>query len=1064
MAVIQGPGWYARSTATQATGTTSLSITTPSGVVDNDILICGIAHKGSDWAVMPAGWTVVDRVLQGSTRTEMHWKRASSEGASYSITGLATVAAGAIRAYGGGLLSGSVVNVSASATAAAGTSAVAASLAVTQTRALLVGIVGSGTNEPISRLTNYTTIVGDAPPDANVWSYSIRANPRTSGISCALCDTQKACAGASGLAKAELLFGNLSGENGLIVAALIPDDTTAPSVTRYYLAFKGTGTRIEGIPHGGWDATFGGPSNDSAIISPYRLSRTKSDAGRLGQTRMVSNVPESDTLVYYGISPPLEAQTIAGDVNVGCLVQQAFEDRTLGPISVDAFYKLHVYISAGQTTTVRHTLVDAYVDSAAFAFGSLTGTTFSAPHTMDSGDAEAGDCLVVELGVHVGTFATPTPLRPPQDYARVDLCLGAQNFSGFSLADSRSCFGPAFVDVVGGETRGATVDLCGWIEFDSAITEQEPATNTAPNQTAGTATAIAALPFHSAGVSTVGLTTAEVPLWWTWEADFTGTAIVHVLGTNYPVQIRVSTAPTSGTVSPERSVSETMSGPMCVSMAVVAVESGTTYYIRVREVSTSVAPSAGGLLLVSVIQSAAPAADDLFLPVAGVGILRYRENELIDVLPNALVWSGIAIDYTRRPLDVLGGGVNEADRLYVGIYPAGPVEILDMETGDEIDYISSPVPTASTSNWEDGDLWAQGQLALTPEGMLAVAWWGNGFTRVASTQGATTLTGSFLIAPATTNSAQLALIDAAHADNQPDAPFAAATRYSLAQPTAGAGYVALSADAQTVTYTSGGIYLATGAHVVKQFDLAGNAQLPDLVTLPTSGVDQPDVKGLCALPDGGWLVCNGGNIKRITSAGAVLQTYTPSSAALGSTLVDVRLTPDATAFWALDLATQSLFKFALVSGAQTYGFRTYSGRGNVTQMAIYGASTPTPTPPEPTYSIRRVSRVRCRRAPHLSDEQRLFFYHAIQIDLQAGIGLPTGQGSDPLVMLRYSDDGGHTWSQVITVSAGRQGQYKARAIFRRLGRSRDRVFEVRVSDPVTWALLDAILEGERGTN
>ena len=45
--------------------------------------------------------------------------------------------------------------------------------------------------------------------------------------------------------------------------------------------------------------------------------------------------------------------------------------------------------------------------------------------------------------------------------------------------------------------------------------------------------------------------------------------------------------------------------------------------------------------------------------------------------------------------------------------------------------------------------------------------------------------------------------------------------------------------------------------------------------------------------------------------------------------------------------------------------------------------------------------------------------HSLQIDMQTGVGLNTGQGSDPQVMLRWSDDGGHTWSNEHWMSIGK---------------------------------------------
>ena len=86
--------------------------------------------------------------------------------------------------------------------------------------------------------------------------------------------------------------------------------------------------------------------------------------------------------------------------------------------------------------------------------------------------------------------------------------------------------------------------------------------------------------------------------------------------------------------------------------------------------------------------------------------------------------------------------------------------------------------------------------------------------------------------------------------------------------------------------------------------------------------------------------------------------------------------------------------------------------------------------------------------------------HSLQLDIQAGVGLNDGQGSDPEVMLRWSDDGGHTWSNEHWVKIGKIGQYGRRAIWRRLGMTekiRDRVYEVSMTDPVKTIILGAEL-------
>ena len=107
---------------------------------------------------------------------------------------------------------------------------------------------------------------------------------------------------------------------------------------------------------------------------------------------------------------------------------------------------------------------------------------------------------------------------------------------------------------------------------------------------------------------------------------------------------------------------------------------------------------------------------------------------------------------------------------------------------------------------------------------------------------------------------------------------------------------------------------------------------------------------------------------------------------------------------------------------------------------------------------------RIRRAPHIvSDLQRQYF-HELQIQFQPGVGLSSGQGEDPQAMLRWSNDGGSTWSNEYWTSIGKQGKYQNRAIWRRLGWSRDKIFEVSISDPVKAVIVSANLKAEAGEN
>jgi hypothetical protein len=107
---------------------------------------------------------------------------------------------------------------------------------------------------------------------------------------------------------------------------------------------------------------------------------------------------------------------------------------------------------------------------------------------------------------------------------------------------------------------------------------------------------------------------------------------------------------------------------------------------------------------------------------------------------------------------------------------------------------------------------------------------------------------------------------------------------------------------------------------------------------------------------------------------------------------------------------------------------------------------------------------RLRRAPHLTTDLQRQFFDELQIQFQPGVGIPTGQGSDPQVMLRWSNDGGSTWSNEHWVSIGKIGAYQNRAMWRRLGWSRDRIFEVALTDPINPTIISANLKASAGDN
>jgi hypothetical protein len=97
-----------------------------------------------------------------------------------------------------------------------------------------------------------------------------------------------------------------------------------------------------------------------------------------------------------------------------------------------------------------------------------------------------------------------------------------------------------------------------------------------------------------------------------------------------------------------------------------------------------------------------------------------------------------------------------------------------------------------------------------------------------------------------------------------------------------------------------------------------------------------------------------------------------------------------------------------------------------------------------------------RRSPHYWAERKRLVVHQLEVEFEEGV---VGAESDaPIVQLRISRDGGHTWGNWITATLGMTGERFTRAIWRRLGQMRDAVFEVQGSTNVKVAMIGASAE------
>jgi hypothetical protein len=113
--------------------------------------------------------------------------------------------------------------------------------------------------------------------------------------------------------------------------------------------------------------------------------------------------------------------------------------------------------------------------------------------------------------------------------------------------------------------------------------------------------------------------------------------------------------------------------------------------------------------------------------------------------------------------------------------------------------------------------------------------------------------------------------------------------------------------------------------------------------------------------------------------------------------------------------------------------------------------------------IRRV-----RRCPHLikgaSAGQGRHIHKALRLFMETGVGLQVGsgvQGEDPKMIMRYSDDGGKTWSNDLEADMGKSGKYNTIVEWRRLGSANiSRTYEITVTEPVPTRIMAAYLDVE----
>jgi len=82
----------------------------------------------------------------------------------------------------------------------------------------------------------------------------------------------------------------------------------------------------------------------------------------------------------------------------------------------------------------------------------------------------------------------------------------------------------------------------------------------------------------------------------------------------------------------------------------------------------------------------------------------------------------------------------------------------------------------------------------------------------------------------------------------------------------------------------------------------------------------------------------------------------------------------------------------------------------------------------------------------------------LKIIMETGVGLVSGQGDNPRIMVEYSDDGGRTWSAGSWPRTGRMGEFTLQVYFYDLGSFYDRMFRISTTDPVSYSLYSATID------
>jgi len=95
--------------------------------------------------------------------------------------------------------------------------------------------------------------------------------------------------------------------------------------------------------------------------------------------------------------------------------------------------------------------------------------------------------------------------------------------------------------------------------------------------------------------------------------------------------------------------------------------------------------------------------------------------------------------------------------------------------------------------------------------------------------------------------------------------------------------------------------------------------------------------------------------------------------------------------------------------------------------------------------------------PGHSDRKKLAIPY-LEVLFHNGVGIVSGQGSDPQAIMQFSRNGGRTYGNEKWRTMGKIGEYTSRAVWRQNGAARDWAFKLVITDPVFRGVISAHMD------